>query len=102
MTMDGSMPLSFATTSIICCSSVAIGFVPLLELNFEPRPADCTDRDPVCASPFDDQDLSLIDPREPAKKVRLPPDGRRRHDLGQPADEAAIVHLSAQRAVEAR
>ena len=26
MTMDGSMPLSFATTSIICCSSVAIAF----------------------------------------------------------------------------
>src|SRR5690606_268425 len=101
MTMDGSMPLSFATTSIICCSSVAIRFERSLELHFEPCPADDAERYPVRAAPLLKEHLVTLESRQPAEEVHLPFDRFGRDDLRQPAPEPPVIPFAAQRPVEA-
>src|SRR5690606_23299682 len=101
-TIAGSMPLSLATTSIICCSSVAITLYEVrLELHRQPRAADERQRNPVRPAPFVDDDRPVLDAGQPSGKVRLPVDGLTRHDLGQPAGEPPVVRLAPQRPIQA-
>ena len=47
-------------------------------------------------------ETTVLDAREPAGKRRLAIDRRRRHDLGQPAREAAVIRFVPQRPIEPR
>ena len=99
--MAGSMPLSFATTSIICCSSVAISVSS--ELHFEPRAADARRAAPdACAGPPSSSTAPSSTPASRPAKCDWPSTGSLVTIFASRPDEPPIVRLAAQRPIQAR
>src|SRR5687767_2020894 len=116
MTMPGSMPLSFATTSIICWSSVAIHLfshlqpgtgtpaprnLGTLKFDFQPRALDLRERNPVHLPALREQDVRSVQPVDVPLEARLAAHRRRRHQLREPAAKPLIVRGAPERPVEA-
>src|SRR5262245_5833578 len=104
MTMPGSMPLSLATTSIICWSSVAAinNLCFFLKLDFQPGASDRCDRHAMGAAALFEQHHAFFHAGQPAFEVRLTVYRLRRHDLRQAAGEPPVVALVPQRPIEPR
>src|SRR5215203_4270363 len=100
MITSGSMPFSFASASIVCCSGLVV--ICLLELHVEPGPLDIVERYPVPLPSLGlEDDRTVLDPADPSSERRLPVDRFVHHDLGGPAGEALVVARITQGPVEA-
>src|SRR5439155_2885372 len=93
MTTSGSMPFSFASASIVCCSGLLMfSAYRSSELDFQIGPCDHTERHamgpPIVAV---DQDLVALQPGETTFEESLAVHRLAHHDLGAASGKAAVI-----------